>query len=54
MLRGSMNTNDANKRDLDHLKAKYPRFQTRGITGTQFSGGVISGKERNASLSTLR
>jgi hypothetical protein len=53
MLRGSMNTNDANKRDLDHLKAKYPRFQTRGITGTQFSGGVISGKERNASLTGL-
>jgi hypothetical protein len=35
------------------MKAKYPRFGSRGITGTQLSGGVISGKERNASLTGL-
>jgi len=40
-------------REQRHLKGKYPRFQTRGITGTQLNGGVISGKERNASLTGL-
>ena len=48
-----MNTKNDDKRDLDHLKAKYPRFKTRGITGTQLSGGVIVGKEKNASLTGL-
>lgn len=36
-----------------HMRALSPRFQTRGITGTQLSGGVISGKEQNASLTGL-
>jgi hypothetical protein len=40
-------------RDQKHLKAKFPRFKTKGISGTQLSGGVISGKERNASLTGL-
>lgn len=48
-----MSSNREDNRDLSHMKAKYPRFKTRGITGTQLSGGVISGKERNASLTGL-
>lgn len=40
-------------REQKHLKAKFPRFRTKGITGTQLSGGVITGKERNASLTGL-
>ncbi len=48
-----MSSNKSENRDYEHFKAKYPRFKTRGITGTQLSGGVISGKERNASLTGL-
>lgn len=48
-----MSSNKSENRDYGHFKAKYPRFKTRGITGTQLSGGVISGKERNASLTGL-
>ncbi len=33
-----------------HMRALHPRFSVRGITGTQLSGGMISGYERNASL----
>ena len=44
---------DDTSREQKHIKAKYPRFKTKGITGTQLSGGVISGKERNASLTGL-
>ena len=36
-----------------HLRAKYPRFKTLGITGTQLSGGTISGYEQNTSLTGL-
>jgi hypothetical protein len=36
-----------------HLRAKYPRFKTMGITGTQLSGGTISGYEQNTSLTGL-
>jgi hypothetical protein len=36
-----------------HLRAKYPRFKTMGITGTQLSGGTISGYEQNSSLTGL-
>jgi hypothetical protein len=41
------------ERTPDHLKAFYPRFRTRGITGTQLSGGKITGKEQNAKLTGL-
>ena len=33
-----------------HMRALHPRFSTRGISGTQLSGGVISGYERNPQL----
>ena len=36
-----------------HMWALHPRFSVRGITGTQLSGGMISGYERNASLTGL-
>jgi hypothetical protein len=36
-----------------HLRARYPRFKTLGITGTQLSGGTISGYEQNTSLTGL-
>jgi len=35
------------------MRALHPRFSVRGITGTQLSGGMISGYERNASLTGL-
>jgi len=41
------------KRDEPHMKALLPRFRTRGITGTQLSGGKILGKERNPKLTGL-
>jgi hypothetical protein len=41
------------EREPRHLRAKAPRFKTRGITGTQLSGGVITGKEQNAQLTGL-
>jgi hypothetical protein len=36
-----------------HMRALNPRFSTRGISGTQLSGGVISGYERNVKLTGL-
>lgn len=48
-----MSTDITDQRKQRHYKAKYPRFNTLGITGTQLSGGTISGKERNASLTGL-
>ena len=36
-----------------HMRALHPRFSVRGITGTQLSGGMISGYERNAQLTGL-
>lgn len=41
------------ERNPKHLRATAPRFRTRGITGTQLNGGVISGKEQNARLTGL-
>ena len=41
------------KRDEPHMKAMLPRFRTRGITGTQLSGGKITGKEQNPKLTGL-
>jgi len=41
------------KRDLKHMRALSPRFGARGISGTQLSGGVISGKEQNPKLTGL-
>ena len=35
------------------MRALNPRFSTRGISGTQLSGGVISGYERNVQLTGL-
>ena len=37
----------------DHMKAMFPRFRTRGISGTQISGGKITGKEQNSKLTGL-
>jgi hypothetical protein len=48
-----MSTNKPENRDTPHLKAKYARFSTMGITGTQLSGGVITGKEQNMQLTGL-
>jgi hypothetical protein len=36
-----------------HMRALHPRFSVRGITGTQLSGGMITGYERNAQLTGL-
>ena len=36
-----------------HMRALHPRFSVRGISGTQLSGGVLSGYERNPSLTGL-
>ena len=41
------------KRDEPHMKAMAPRFRTRGISGTQLSGGKIIGKEQNPKLTGL-
>jgi hypothetical protein len=41
------------KRDEPHMKAMLPRFRTRGISGTQLSGGKIIGKEQNPKLTGL-
>ena len=41
------------ERDPRHMRALSPRFRTRGITGTQISGGTITGKEQNAQLTGL-
>lgn len=36
-----------------HMRALHPRFTSKGISGTQLSGGVISGYERNTQLTGL-
>ncbi len=36
-----------------HMRALHPRFTSKGISGTQLSGGVISGYERNVQLTGL-
>jgi hypothetical protein len=35
------------------MRAIAPRFGVRGITGTQLSGGTITGKEQNPQLTGL-
>ena len=47
-----MSYND-NERSPKHMRALTPRFTTKGITGTQLNGGVITGKENNAQLTGL-
>lgn len=47
-----MSYNDQ-ERSPKHMRALTPRFTTKGITGTQLSGGVITGKEQNAQLTGL-
>ena len=45
---------DSNQeRSPKHMRALTPRFTTKGITGTQFAGGVITGKENNPKLTGL-
>lgn len=44
--------NNDDRIDLD-MKAKFPHFRIRGITGTQLAGGKIVGKERNPKLTGL-
>jgi len=46
-------SNEQDERTPDHLKAFFPRFKTRGISGTQITGGKITGKEQNAKLTGL-
>jgi len=41
------------ERQPRHMRALTPRFTTKGITGTQLSGGVITGKENNPKLTGL-
>ena len=41
------------ERSPKHMRALAPRFVTKGISGTQLSGGVITGKEQNAQLTGL-
>jgi len=48
-----MNQDRKYERSPKHMRALSPRFTTKGITGTQISGGVITGKEKNASLTGL-
>jgi hypothetical protein len=42
-----------NKPNTKHLRARYPNFKTYGITGTQLSGGSITGYENNTKLTGL-
>lgn len=42
-----------NKPNTKHLRARYPNFKTYGITGTQLSGGSITGYESNTKLTGL-
>jgi len=44
---------DQRTRKPKHLRAFNPRFKTLGITGTQLSGGTITGYEQNAQLTGL-
>ena len=46
-----MNRDDT--RDTPYHKALFPRFTTKGISGTQLSGGKITGKERNPKLTGI-
>ena len=40
-------------RSPKHLKALHPRLGVKGISGTQLSGGNITGKENNPQLTGL-
>ena len=53
MIEGVYMSNEQDERTPDHMKAFFPRFRTRGITGTQISGGKITGKEQNPKLTGL-
>ncbi len=48
-----MSKEKTNERSVKHMRALTPRFVTKGITGTQLSGGVITGKEQNSQLTGL-
>ena len=48
-----MSNEKTKERSPKHLRALAPRFVTKGITGTQLSGGVITGKEQNPKLTGL-
>ena len=48
-----MSYNETKERSPKHMRALTPRFTTRGITGTQLGGGVITGKEQNPQLTGL-
>jgi len=48
-----MSNEEIKERSPKHLRALTPRFVTKGITGTQLSGGVITGKEQNPKLTGL-
>ena len=48
-----MSNEKTKERSPKHLRALTPRFVTKGITGTQLSGGVITGKEQNPKLTGL-
>ena len=41
------------QRPPKHLKALHPRLGVKGISGTQLSGGNITGKENNPQLTGL-
>ena len=41
------------ERSPRHMRALTPRFTVKGITGTQLSGGTITGKENNPQLTGL-
>jgi len=48
-----MSKEKTNERSVKHMRALTPRFVTKGITGTQLSGGVITGKEQNSQLTGI-
>ena len=48
-----MSNEKTKERSSKHLRALTPRFVTKGIAGTQLSGGVITGKEQNPKLTGL-
>ena len=48
-----MSYDKTKERSPRHLRALTPRFTTKGISGTQLSGGVITGKENNPQLTGL-
>jgi hypothetical protein len=45
--------NNSYKDTPRHLRALYPKFKSYGISGTQLSGGSISGYEQNTDLTGL-